>query len=223
MNFIFNIFLNAICFVVIFFIGRFNLESAFMFALFVAIFTFKKMDALENIESKLQDSKDSSKTHENKIQDSNDSKNPNNSCENINIIESKLPQDSKNHNKTKDSIFINALYQCVIALFCASIINTNEWQKYVIVSILSLICIRIYDYFKPSVIGRFYNFKKLENSQLLSDKNSSQNKTTLLTNMAFYRILSAILNGVLSAITALIILKLLQNIGLDKYISTFLV
>ncbi|MWV62543.1 hypothetical protein DCO58_03635 [Helicobacter saguini] len=224
MGFILNVLVGVVCFIVIFFIGRFNLETAFMFALFVAVFAFKKMD---------------SKVIEFGVLDSNNSKDSNS------VKDSNAGLESSGVKSSKDSNFLSILYQCVIATFCSSIINTNEWQKFVVLSILALVFIRIYDYFKPSFIGRFYDFNKFQNSQVFVGKNSKEfiesnlqdskniesktdsniqnKKTTLLTNAAFYRILSAILNGILSAISALIVLKLLQNFGLDKYISTFLV
>lgn len=153
MNFIVNIFVNLLGFVAVYFIGLFSLESAFMVALFVAIFAFKKIDSIES------------------------------------------------------SYLKNMLYECVIALFCASILNVNEWGKFAINMTLALIFIRIYDYFKPSYIGRFYNFKTqdIESKSILNNKN-------------FYLVISAMLNGVLSAISTLLVLKICEKLNLNIYV-----
>lgn len=150
-----GIFLDIICFGLMYEIMGFNVESAFLFSLFIAIFTYKRFEKF--IESK----KDSKKL-----------------------------------------IFLNLLYECNTALFCVIFFYSKDLNLYILCCIIALIFIRIYNFFKPSVIGRFYNFAlSLESSNI---------KNAFFTNKALNFVISAILNAILCAISTLLCLKILE-------------
>lgn len=49
-----------------------------------------------------------------------------------------------------------ALIQFSTSLFCACLFVFTSWQIYVIEALFGCLFLRIYDYYKPSLIGRFY-------------------------------------------------------------------
>ncbi len=76
------------------------------------------------------------------------------------------------------------IYQLLASLFCACIFIFNTWKIYVIQVFIACIFLRIYDFYKPSLIGRFYKIKD---------------------NIELWHTLSSILHGVLSGISVMIV------------------
>ena len=94
-------------------------------------------------------------------------------------------QDSINTNQAKPLIPHDfAIIQLMISLFCACLFVFATWQMYILEALIGCIFIRIYDYYKPSLIGRFYNLKP---------------------NKILGSILGAILHGVLSGASVMIL------------------
>lgn len=52
-----------------------------------------------------------------------------------------------------------AITQFMISCFCACLFVFTTWQIYTIQALCGCIFIRIYDYYKPSLIGRFYEMQ----------------------------------------------------------------
>ncbi len=76
------------------------------------------------------------------------------------------------------------IYQFISSLFCACIFVFDSWHIYVMQVCLGCLLLRIYDFYKPSLIGRFYK---------------------LQTNIVLGYILSSILQGILSGISVMML------------------
>lgn len=101
----------------------------------------------------------------------------------LNIKEEKRVDSPQKLNQYDNTI----LNHFIISLFCACLLSFNTWQVFVIQIIISLIFIFIYDIYKPSLIGRFYN---------------------LTSNPPLGYIMSAILHGILSGISTMLVYSL---------------
>ena len=192
---------NILGFIVIYPIALHNKETALLLSLFLAVYLYKNMQDLEskqNLDSKATchvERSETSKNLEINHKDSNpniDSNlNPTNNTESNPINNANLTQESSN---TQDSINTNqakpliphdfAIIQLMISLFCACLFVFATWQMYILEALIGCIFIRIYDYYKPSLIGRFYNLKP---------------------NKILGSILGAILHGVLSGASVMIL------------------
>ena len=192
---------NILGFIIIYPITLHNKETALLLSLFLAVYLYKNMQDLEskqNLDSKTTchvERSETSKNLEINHKDSNpniDSNlNPTNNTESNPINNANLTQESSN---TQDSINTNqakpliphdfAIIQLMISLFCACLFVFTTWQMYILEAIFGCIFIRIYDYYKPSLIGRFYNLKP---------------------NKILGSILGAILHGVLSGASVMIL------------------
>lgn len=200
---------NILGFIIIYPIALHNKETALLLSLFLAVYLYKNMQDLEsNPNESAQDSNkldsktachvecsETSKNLEINHKDSNsniDSNlNPTNNTESNPINNANLTQESSN---TQDSINTNqakpliphdfAIIQLMISLFCACLFVFATWQMYILEALIGCIFIRIYDYYKPSLIGRFYNLKP---------------------NKILGSILGAILHGVLSGASVMIL------------------
>ena len=192
---------NILGFIIIYPITLHNKETALLLSLFLAVYLYKNMQDLEskqNLDSKTAchvERSETSKNLEINHKDSNpniDSNlNPTNNTESNPINNANLTQESSN---TQDSINTNqakpliphdfAIIQLMISLFCACLFVFATWQMYILEALIGCIFIRIYDYYKPSLIGRFYNLKP---------------------NKILGSILGAILHGVLSGASVMIL------------------
>ena len=192
---------NILGFIIIYPITLHNKENALLLSLFLAVYLYKNMQDLEskqNLDSKTTchvERSETSKNLEINHKDSNpniDSNlNPTNNTESNPINNANLTQESSN---TQDSINTNqpkpliphdfAIIQLMISLFCACLFVFTTWQMYILEALIGCIFIRIYDYYKPSLIGRFYNLKP---------------------NKILGSILGAILHGVLSGASVMIL------------------
>lgn len=200
---------NISGFIIIYPIALHNKETALLLSLFLAVYLYKNMQDLEsNTNESAQDSNkldsktachversETSKNLEINHKDSNpniDSNlNPTNNTESNPINNANLTQESSN---TQDSINTStakpltphdfAIIQLMISLFCACLFVFATWQMYILEALIGCIFIRIYDYYKPSLIGRFYS---LEPNKILGS------------------ILGAILHGVLSGASVMIL------------------
>lgn len=192
---------NILGFIVIYPITLHNKETALLLSLFLAVYLYKNIQDLEskqNLDSKATchvECSETSKNLEINHKDSNpniDSNlNPTNNTESNPINNANLTQESSN---TQDSINTNqakpliphdfAIIQLMISLFCACLFVFATWQMYILEALIGCIFIRIYDYYKPSLIGRFYNLKP---------------------NKILGSILGAILHGVLSGASVMIL------------------
>ena len=192
---------NILGFIIIYPITLHNKETALLLSLFLAVYLYKNMQDLEskqNLDSKATchvERSETSKNLEINHKDSNpniDSNlNPTNNTESNPINNANLTQESSN---TQDSINTNqakpliphdfAIIQLMISLFCACLFVFATWQMYILEALIGCIFIRIYDYYKPSLIGRFYNLKP---------------------NKILGSILGAILHGVLSGASVMIL------------------
>ncbi len=192
---------NILGFIIIYPIALHNKETALLLSLFLAVYLYKNMQDLEskqNLDSKATchvERSETSKNLEINHKDSNpniDSNlNPTNNTESNPINNANLTQESSN---TQDSINTNqakpliphdfAIIQLMISLFCACLFVFTTWQMYILEALIGCIFIRIYDYYKPSLIGRFYNLKP---------------------NKILGSILGAILHGVLSGASVMIL------------------
>ncbi|AQQ59650.1 hypothetical protein XJ32_05590 [Helicobacter bilis] len=196
-----KIIVNILGFIIIYPITLHNKETALLLSLFLAVYLYKNMQDLEskqNLDSKTAchvERSETSKNLEINHKDSNpniDSNlNPTNNTESNPINNANLTQESSN---TQDSINTNqakpliphdfAIIQLMISLFCACLFVFATWQMYILEAFIGCIFIRIYDYYKPSLIGRFYNLKP---------------------NKILGSILGAILHGVLSGASVMIL------------------
>ena len=192
---------NILGFIIIYPITLHNKETALLLSLFLAVYLYKNMQDLEskqNLDSKATchvECSETSKNLEINHKDSNpniDSNlNPTNNTESNPINNANLTQESSN---TQDSINTSqakpliphdfAIIQLMISLFCACLFVFATWQMYILEAFIGCIFIRIYDYYKPSLIGRFYNLKP---------------------NKILGSILGAILHGVLSGASVMIL------------------
>ncbi|WP_281651028.1 hypothetical protein [Helicobacter bilis] len=192
---------NILGFIIIYPITLHNKETALLLSLFLAVYLYKNIQDLEskqNLDSKATchvECSETSKNLEINHKDSNpniDSNlNPTNNTESNPINNANLTQESSN---TQDSINTNqakpliphdfAIIQLMISLFCACLFVFATWQMYILEALIGCIFIRIYDYYKPSLIGRFYNLKP---------------------NKILGSILGAILHGVLSGASVMIL------------------
>ena len=192
---------NILGFIIIYPITLHNKETALLLSLFLAVYLYKNIQDLEskqNLDSKATchvERSETSKNLEINHKDSNpniDSNlNPTNNTESNPINNANLTQESSN---TQDSINTNqakpliphdfAIIQLMISLFCACLFVFATWQMYILEALIGCIFIRIYDYYKPSLIGRFYNLKP---------------------NKILGSILGAILHGVLSGASVMIL------------------
>ena len=192
---------NILGFIIIYPITLHNKETALLLSLFLAVYLYKNMQDLEskqNLDSQTAchvERSETSKNLEINHKDSNpniDSNlNPTNNTESNPINNANLTQESSN---TQDSINTNqakpliphdfAIIQLMISLFCACLFVFATWQMYILEALIGCIFIRIYDYYKPSLIGRFYNLKP---------------------NKILGSILGAILHGVLSGASVMIL------------------
>ncbi len=112
---------------------------------------------------------------------------------NMQSIDTHTTQDSKTSNNevaTQPIIHEFAIIHFMMSCFCACLFIFTTWQAYVIQALCGCIFLRIYDYYKPSLIGRFY---------------------AMQPNKILGSILGAILHGILSgASTALLHFLCLQ-------------
>ncbi|MCI7410130.1 hypothetical protein [Helicobacter bilis] len=197
---------NILGFIIIYPIALHNKETALLLSLFLAVYLYKNMQNLDSMSYRqgagfeMQDNGDLDSKTTCHVERSETSKNlesnPNGwvqgvGVQNCKILESNPTNKSSN---TQDSINTNqakpliphdfAIIQLMISLFCACLFVFATWQMYILEAFIGCIFIRIYDYYKPSLIGRFYNLKP---------------------NKILGSILGAILHGVLSGASVMIL------------------
>ena len=186
---------NILGFIVIYPITLHNKETALLLSLFLAVYLYKNMQDLEskqNLDSKTachversETSKNLEINHKDSNSNINSNLNPTNNTESNPINNANLTQDFINTNQAKPLIPQDfAIIQLMISLFCACLFVFATWQMYILEALIGCIFIRIYDYYKPSLIGRFYNLKP---------------------NKILGSILGAILHGVLSGASVMIL------------------
>ncbi len=192
---------NILGFIIIYPITLHNKETALLLSLFLAVYLYKNMQNLDSNPNKsAQDSnKLDSKTacHVERSETSkNLESNPNGLVQGVGVQNCKILESNPTNKSSniQDSINTNtatsiiphdfAIFQLMMSFFCACLFVFTTWQMYILEAIFGCIFIRIYDYYKPSLIGRFYNLKP---------------------NKILGSILGAILHGVLSGASVMIL------------------
>lgn len=154
---------NIFGFIMIYPIVLHNKETALLLSLFLAAYIYKN---IQNLDSK---NLDSNTTESNNTDSIDKTSNP--TIKHADLAKSFI-------------IYDFAIMQLMISCFCACIFVFTTWQIYVLEAIFGCIFIRIYGYYKPSLIGRFYNLE---------------------TNKILGNILGAILHGVLSGASVMML------------------
>lgn len=162
---------NILGFIILYPIALNNKETALLLSLFLAAYLYKNMQAI-NANLGQSDS----------------------------IIKGDFKADSKtkcNHELHQMQIYDFAISQFMISCFCACLFIFATWQIYAIQAICGCIFIRIYDFYKPSLIGRFY---------------------TMQTNRILGGIMGLILCGILSGASVMLLYFLYTKIEIANYL-----
>lgn len=149
---------NILGFVMIYPIALHNKETVLLLSLFLAVYLYKNMQKIDSksLASKTTGSSDTQTTIE-----------------------------SNHTNPTQTFIAHDvAIVQLMISCFCVCLFIFTTWQIYIVQVVFGCIFIRIYDYYRPSLIGRFYN---------------------LQPNKILGSILGAILHGILSGASVMLL------------------
>lgn len=168
---------NMLGFIVIYPIVLHNKETALLLSLFLAAYIYRNAQEVQ-MQAKQDLNKDFQK----------DSKNTQNMQEyprknTEKAADFKISKESKNKfMQTQVQDF--AIAQFMISCFCACLLVFTQWQIYVIQAVCGCVFLRIYDYYKPSLIGRFH---------------------TMRQNHILGGVLSAVLCGVLSGASVMLI------------------
>lgn len=166
---------NVFGFIVLYPITLHNKETALLLSLFLAAYLYRNMQTLNaNLQNDSTQSKDSKTEYK---------------------IDSKDYKQQLQQTKIHDF----AITQFMISCFCACLFITTSLQIYAICASFGCIFIRIYDYYKPSLIGRFYTMQ-----------------TNLISNHILGGILGSILCGILSGASVMLIYFLYIKLEVSK-------
>ncbi|RDU61524.1 hypothetical protein [Helicobacter sp. MIT 14-3879] len=156
----------------------YNRESAFLLTLFFTAFVYKTLRKDKERESS------EAYTDRNLCSDTDNDK------------ESITQEQAQSRERQKDCFTLDSLVveQCIASLFCICLVVFTHWQDFILKALFSCVFLRIYDYYKPSIISRLYH---LEQNRILGF------------------VLSGVLSGILSGISVMVLLLLLNRAGIN--------
>ncbi|RDU73730.1 hypothetical protein CQA66_00665 [Helicobacter aurati] len=147
----------------------YNRETTFLLALFFAAFVYKTLQKTTNAQ------------------------NPFSSQEDNFYVDSSSDNVQFNRATQQDSLELDSLVvgQCIAGLFCACLVIFTDWQDFLFKALFACVLIRLYDYYKPSIMSKLYTFEK---DRILGF------------------VLGSVLNGILSGLSVAICMVLLDKV-----------
>ncbi|RDU67546.1 hypothetical protein CQA53_00565 [Helicobacter didelphidarum] len=197
---------SLIGFAFIYILIIFNRETAFMLSLLISAVIYRNLrtdqqnfndksnqpfyeviNSIKNVGTGI--AKNDCVSHQDTIQNNQSQQDSQNSytAQTLVVDKKNIPQIRKNYG----NYFV--IDQFIASLFCACFLVFNNTETYALEAVCACVFIRIYDYYKPSFIRRFYNFKP---------------------NLEGGYIFSGLLNGILSGLSIMLIIAILQKFNI---------